>query len=226
MEPIRVLPAREQVAAILRKAILAGEYQSGEFLTLDRVAELAGVSRTPVREAFQILAMEGLIALRPNRGAQVRELTAESIQDHFSLRALLEEEAARRAALAAPAKGCPGLDQAFRREALACQLMDLELFKESNEAFHLAVWELAGSERLQMLLGQLWNGTALDAERMRGEYMERAHKEHAEIYQAIQAGEASRAQEAMRSHLRQSAEAALARFCELQQSSRTEGERA
>ena len=60
MEAIEVLPIRVRVTAILRKALMAGEYQPGEELSLTEVAAKLGVSRTPVREAFQTLAGEGL----------------------------------------------------------------------------------------------------------------------------------------------------------------------
>jgi len=64
---IQMLPAREQVASILRSAILTDEIKKGHSLTLDSVSEMVGMSRTPVREAFQILASEGLLELRQNR---------------------------------------------------------------------------------------------------------------------------------------------------------------
>ena len=61
METIQVLPIRVRVTAILRKALLSGEYRPGEELSLTDVAAKLGVSRTPVREAFQSLAAEGLL---------------------------------------------------------------------------------------------------------------------------------------------------------------------
>ncbi len=69
METIEVLPIRVRVTAILRKELLAGEYAAGEELSLTDIAAQLGVSRTPVREAFQSLAAEGLLELRMNRGA-------------------------------------------------------------------------------------------------------------------------------------------------------------
>lgn len=68
MKKIQLLPAREQVASALREAILKREMKEGEELTLEGTAQALGVSSTPVREAFQILASDGLIRLRPNKG--------------------------------------------------------------------------------------------------------------------------------------------------------------
>ena len=94
---VKLLPAREQVASILRKAILSRELQEGQEITLEGIAELVGVSTTPVREAFQILARDGLIKLRPNKGAVVQGINEKTIRDHYETRAVLEGEAAARA---------------------------------------------------------------------------------------------------------------------------------
>ena len=97
---VKLLPAREQVASILRKAILSRELQEGQEITLEGIAELVGVSTTPVREAFQILARDGLIKLRPNKGAVVQGINEKTIRDHYETRAVLEGEAAARASAA------------------------------------------------------------------------------------------------------------------------------
>lgn len=61
LKPIKMLPARERVAAALRKAIISRQITEGEVLTLENTAQELGVSITPVREAFQILERDGLI---------------------------------------------------------------------------------------------------------------------------------------------------------------------
>ena len=71
LQPIKLLPARERVAAALRKAIILKEFEPGYELMLDAVAKLLGVSITPVREAFQILGREGFIQLRRTKGHRI-----------------------------------------------------------------------------------------------------------------------------------------------------------
>ena len=66
LKPIKMLPARERVAAALRKAIISRQITEGEVLTLESTAQELGVSITPVREAFQILERDGLIDLQQN----------------------------------------------------------------------------------------------------------------------------------------------------------------
>lgn len=92
-----MMPAREQVASILRSSILLGEIAVGTSITLDSISEQVGLSRTPVREAFQILATEGLLELRQNRCAIVKGVSEEAIRDHYEIRILLETEALRKA---------------------------------------------------------------------------------------------------------------------------------
>lgn len=94
LTPIKLLPARDRVAAGLREAILTRTIQPGEEMTLKDTAAKLGVSITPVREAFQILARDGLIELHPNRGAVVLGITEKRIRDHYETRAVLEREAA------------------------------------------------------------------------------------------------------------------------------------
>ena len=90
--------AKEKVAAELRKAILSRQMKEGEILSLDSVASQLNVSAMPVREAFQILARDGLIQLRKNKGAVVLGITETYIREHYQLRAILESAAAKLAA--------------------------------------------------------------------------------------------------------------------------------
>ena len=87
LKPIKMPSAKEKVAAELRKAILSRQMQEGEVLSLDSVATQLNVSAMPVREAFQILARDGLIQLRKNKGAVVlgiRTLSAPRNSGKFS----------------------------------------------------------------------------------------------------------------------------------------------
>ena len=87
LKPIKIPSAKEKVASELRKAILSRKMKEGEILSLDSVATQLNVSITPVREAFQILARDGLIKLRQNKGAIVLGITDTYIREHYQLRA-------------------------------------------------------------------------------------------------------------------------------------------
>lgn len=94
---IKLLSAKEQVAAVLRKAILSRDLVEGQEITLEGIATMVGVSSMPVREAFQILAADGLIKVRPNKGAVVLGINEQTIREHYEIRALLESEAVAKA---------------------------------------------------------------------------------------------------------------------------------
>ena len=90
LKPIKLLPARERVASALRKAIISKSIPEGAELTLENTAQELGVSVTPVREAFQILARDGLLEVKQNKCAIVLGVTEKTIREHYQLRAALE----------------------------------------------------------------------------------------------------------------------------------------
>jgi DNA-binding GntR family transcriptional regulator len=91
-------PSRtEAVLDAIKHAILAGELRPGQSLVETELAQLLGVSKTPVREALKTLAGAGLVTMSPYRGATVRAIDAASAAAIYDLRLLLEPEAVRRA---------------------------------------------------------------------------------------------------------------------------------
>ena len=139
MEPdnvgkIHMLPAREQVASYLRKAILRREIPEGSILTLEETARHMGVSTTPVREAFSCWPVRGLVKLRPNKGAVVQGMDEKAIRDHFAVRTLLEGEAA--ALAARPGSNLTEVEKVF--QAMRQCLLDHRYtdYKHYNESFH------------------------------------------------------------------------------------------
>lgn len=207
LQPVRMAPAREQVAEVLRQAILAGEYAPGSLLSLEKVAQSVGVSRTPVREAFQLLDSEGLIELRPNRGAIVIGLSLEGVADYFDMRILLEGEAVYRA--------CQNgldlklLERCCDEGALAAKYNEIQRFTRCNNQFHSVIWEAAGSEKLKGFLHQLAKGAAVDQAVSQEAYLAHAQREHEALLAALKTRDPIQARAIMIQHLRQSKENAL-----------------
>lgn len=85
----------EEIAKDLRDRIIRGEIGPGQRLVERDLADWYAISRTPIREAVKILAAEGLVVLRPNRGAEVAALDGETAQHLFKVIAELEALAAR-----------------------------------------------------------------------------------------------------------------------------------
>ena len=79
------------VVTRLRDMVIEGLLQPGSRIHEGQLGEQLGVSRTPLREALKVLAMEGLVELVPGRGAMVRALTAKDVQDMLSVLSVLEQ---------------------------------------------------------------------------------------------------------------------------------------
>lgn len=90
-------PLRHQIADSIMQAILDGEIRPGDALVEMDIATRLGVSRAPVREALQLLARTSLVESAPYRGTTVRPLTRIDVEEVYSLRALHETFALRRA---------------------------------------------------------------------------------------------------------------------------------
>ena len=103
--PGRWAPARERVYDYVREGILQGRLAGGTFLEEELVSLAVGVSRTPVREAFQQLHSERLIDLLPRRGAMVRPVTVQELLEVYETRLMIETHAAGR--LCAVRSGAP-----------------------------------------------------------------------------------------------------------------------
>ena len=86
---------RGKVFRKLREDILNGRYQENDELREAAIGEELGVSRTPVREAFRQLELEGLIQIIPNKGAYVTGITQKDVKDIYMIRSLLEGLCAR-----------------------------------------------------------------------------------------------------------------------------------
>ena len=210
MEILEVLPIRLRVAAILRKVLLAGEFAPGQELSLTEIAARMGVSRTPVREAFQALAAEGLLELRMNRGAIVASIDEKFIRDHFELRQLLECEAVKRT---------------IQNKADMTKLLNLQQWAEShlttmteagyrnyNQQLHTEFWKGSGNQKLYDLLSSLWNGPSGGNICRDLEHEKISIWEHRQMLDYMQQGDESSAEQIMAVHINRSMENILRSF--------------
>jgi DNA-binding GntR family transcriptional regulator len=204
LKQINILPIRERVASELRNAIFSGSFVPGQELGQDFLAEKLGVSRMPVREALQILANEGLIELRVNRGAIVKEVTTTSIQEHFEIRILLECEAVARACKRII--DFAELDFIHEEQRKAIESMDVEKANMCNQALHMYIWEHSGNSKLKNILVQLWNGLSIGTVVRPVDHMKLSFNEHAQIIQALKNHDEAAARTIMKAHLERSME--------------------
>ena len=202
LKPIKMPSAKEKVAAELRKAILSRQMQEGEVLSLDSVATQLNVSAMPVREAFQILARDGLIQLRKNKGAVVLGITETYIKEHYQLRAILESSAA---ALAAdPEADISEIESVYEEAAEALREGNLRQYTDLNHAFHSEIWTAAGNQKMKNMISELWNGLSMGSMVSEEDSAKVSIKEHGKILKAIQKHDKEAAQKTMYDHIMRS----------------------
>lgn len=141
-------PLYEEVAVRLRQRILERQLEPGAWIDELRLCNELGISRTPLREALKVLAAEGLVTMRPRRGAYVTETNPRDVREAYQLLALLESDAAAQVASQASPEQLAELQQLH--EELERHAGQPELFFAANERFHLRLLEMEGNRwRLQ-----------------------------------------------------------------------------
>src|SRR3954471_1060919 len=95
---VQGVPARERVYDALREAIVSAELEPGRRLSENELADLLGVSRTPVREALVRLRDDRLVAIVPQLGTFVTLIGSDAVADAHFVREALECSAVRIAA--------------------------------------------------------------------------------------------------------------------------------
>ena len=195
LKPIKMPSAKEKVAAELRKAILSRQMKEGEILSLDSVASQLNVSAMPVREAFQILARDGLIQLRKNKGETY-------IREHYQLRAILESAAAKLAA--EPGTDIAEIEDVYQESCEALENGESQKYTDLNRAFHNEIWSAAGNGKMKKMISELWNGLSMGSMVSEGDYAKVSIKEHGRILKALQEHNVEAAEKEMYAHIMRS----------------------
>lgn len=143
-------PLYEEVAEHVRQRIFARQLEPGSWIDEQQLCAELGISRTPLREALKVLAVEGLVTMRPRRGAYVTEMSERDVREAYQLLALLESDAAAGVAERASDEELRELQSLH--ETLEASLDQREAFFAANERFHLRLLEIEGNRwRLQMV---------------------------------------------------------------------------
>ena len=210
LKPIKLLPARERVASELREAILSRQVSEGAILTLETTAQELGVSITPVREAFQILARDGLIDLKQNKGAVVLGINEKTLREHYQVRAALESAAC--ALCCEEEKDISAVRQCLERADKALANQNSGSYTDYNQSFHYEIWNASGNEKLRRMLAELWNGLSMGLNSTEEEYASISQEEHRKICEAIEKKDADTARKEMEKHIYRSLDDILTRY--------------
>jgi len=198
--------ASDQAYAFAKERILDGRYAGGELISEGDVAGGVGVSRTPVREAFLRLELEGLLRLYPKRGALVVPVSTAEVDAVMETRLLVERFAIEKAAPHGAALE-PALRTAIaKQERMAARGRAAE-FVEADREFHRVFVAAAGNP----ILLQLHDSLRDRQQRMGLAAIARQHErvreildEHERLTAALADGEAERAAGILTAHLRAS----------------------
>jgi DNA-binding GntR family transcriptional regulator len=196
----RAPSASEQAYRHVKDAVLDGALPGGDLISEGDIADALGISRTPVRSAFERLESEGLLKLYPKRGALIVPVSAQEMEDVIETRWVIERYAIERAI---GDGGNADLAARLHRSAERQARLKGREFVEADRTFHRSLVEATGNALLLALYDSLRDrqrrmarATLRDADRAR-----RTAAEHREIADAIAAENSARALSALRSHL-------------------------
>ncbi|HVA40548.1 MAG TPA: GntR family transcriptional regulator [Candidatus Binataceae bacterium] len=193
--------AAAQVHQILRQALLQSKFPAGERLIETQLAEMLGVSRTPIREALSKLEAEGLVEAAPSGGVVVRDLQAELVEI-YGLRQRLEGYAAALAATQITDGELAALDDVRQQAFAMIDQPSPERRAELNNRFHGLLTEASHSPRLLRLVNDyrdyfLTPEFILYYDRATGV---RQHEQHREIVEALRRHDAERCEQLVKDH--------------------------
>lgn len=194
---------RGRVFHKLREDILSGKYQEHEELKEVAIGEELGVSRTPVREAFRQLELEGLIQIIPNKGAYVTGITEKDVKDIYMIRSLLEGLCARWATQHITKEQLEEMEENVYLARFHAQKGHLDQLAELDNRFHDILYEACNSKILEHQLKDFHQYVL----RVRKKTLSnvnrgpKSNEEHEEILEAIKAGDADRAEKLANRHM-------------------------
>ena len=140
---------RGRVFNRLREDILSGKYAEHEELKEMAIGEEMGVSRTPVREAFRQLELEGLIQIIPNKGAYVTGITEKDVKDIYMIRSLLEGLCARWATEHITEEKMEEMEENVYLAEFHAQKGHMEQLADLDNRFHDILYESCNSKILE-----------------------------------------------------------------------------
>jgi len=192
---------RDQIVEQVRNDVLCGRLKEGERITLMQLVERFGVSRTPVREALQLLAHEGLLEGRPNAGVKVSRRPPDTIRELvIPIRRKLETFALRTFFDTISDTDFQIWNEILEKMRLACAARDYPMIAEQDVAFHRSIIRRAGERDLEAI----WNSIVAlvrhhfwDTQRENYSDPLEIYHEHVRIVKAFRSGDVEASVEAL-----------------------------
>jgi DNA-binding GntR family transcriptional regulator len=193
----------DTIAETLERLIFSGEFAGGDRLDEHRLASRFGVSRTPIREAFQRLALSGLVEAIPCRGVFVRQPGAVELLEMFEVMAEFEGVCGRLAATRITDDALARLNEANTLCRHAVEQSDTDAYYHENERFHHIIYRQSGNAFLETEATRL-HRRLKPFRRMQLQLRGRLRQsmaEHEAIVQALTDADADEAAQALRGHV-------------------------
>lgn len=196
---------QQQAYDHIKRQIFELKFKPGEFIADTQIAEELGISRTPVREALYKLESEGLLTSVARRGWRVYSLSLKDIHDIFDIKVSIEGMIAAKAAACQDEGLRDELRASIQQMKDAVAVDDPSAWLDADFALHDVLFRMVNNERAERMISNLndqWHRLRIGFAAMEGR-ISRSAQEHEIFAEAILAGDAERAEKAMRDHLNQ-----------------------
>lgn len=209
---VEFMSKRSLVEDAIKRAIHEGSFAPGQKLNLDEIARQLKVSRTPVREAFRALELQGYLRVEPCVGTIVLGLEPQEITEIYTIRLNLEGLATRLAVPNITGEDLRGLEESLDQiTALDPANSEYTQIDRFNQSFHFGIYERGKNRRLLEMIRSLWESVVRYRARntqIEG-FLARSTQDHRAILDAIRRKDSQQAEALMQAHLGMSCQALL-----------------
>lgn len=209
LSPLSNESLRDRIVDAIRDAIVRGDFRPGQKIPEGELATQLGVSRTPIREAVQLLEYQGLVETRPKRGTYIATLESDDLQAALAVRSTLEQMAVRTAIIRAGDRWlefCEQLSMVLEdmREAVAAK--DAPAATQADISWHGALVDAAGNR----FLSQAWRTVGspmlvwtpeIEMYPLAPGEWDSVLRKHEDLLDVLRLGDAERASVALDSHI-------------------------
>ncbi|MBS0205784.1 MAG: GntR family transcriptional regulator [Planctomycetes bacterium] len=195
---------KQQAYDQLKGLIQSATFEPGAFLSERQLAAHLGMSKTPIKAALERLEAEGFVAVSPQQGIVVRDLSIHEIADQFEIRLALESFVLRNIAGRLSDENAALLKDNLRQQQQAAKQSNVTTSARLDSAFHTLFCEFLGNQEILRVMLQLREKMHRVVTRVFQQNSDRlapSYREHKAIADAVLAGDADQATVALEEHL-------------------------
>ena len=200
--PPQFITKKELVAGRVREMIVSGEFKAGARIRQQELADMLGVSPTPVREAIRQLETEGYLQSVPHVGVHVAEINRKGLEEIYQVRMLIEGWLARRAADVVTDDALEQLRILTTEFETATDENNFIAARRANYGLHRLIWELADAPVALEIVNSLWAKFPWDLLDYVPGRDERSVYEHRDLVAALEAKDPDQAEASIQAHIR------------------------